>query len=53
MDSWLTEYRRPWKLATRAMGLVLLMLDSAHCRAADCDIPITFIIAILACRTAP
>ena len=53
MDSWLTKYRRPWRLATLAVGVAWLMLGSVHCRAPDWDIPITFIMAILACLSAP
>jgi len=53
MNSWLTEYRRPWKLATLAAGIGLLILGSSHYQAPDWDIPISFIMAILAYLTAP
>ncbi|MEW6118882.1 MAG: hypothetical protein AB1593_02195 [Pseudomonadota bacterium] len=53
MNAWLTEYRRPWKLATFAIGIGLLILGSLHYQAPDWDIPISFIMAILAYLTAP
>ena len=53
MNSWLTEYRRPWKLATLAVGIALLILGCFHYQAPDWDIPISFIMAILAYLTAP
>ncbi|PKO64328.1 MAG: hypothetical protein CVU23_08735 [Betaproteobacteria bacterium HGW-Betaproteobacteria-17] len=53
MNSWLTEYSRPWKLATLAAGIGLLILGSFHYQAPDWDIPISFIMAILAYLTAP
>ncbi len=53
MNSWLTEYRRPWKLVTLAVGIALLILGSFYYQAPDWDIPISFIMAILAYLTAP
>jgi len=53
MNSWLSEYLRPWKLATLAAGIALLILGSFHYQAPDWDIPISFIMAILAYLTAP
>lgn len=53
MKSWLSEYRRPWKLATLAVGIGLLIFGSFHYQAPDWDIPISFIMAILAYLTAP
>lgn len=53
MKSWLTEYCRPWKLATLAAGIGLLIIGSFHYQAPDWDIPISFIMAILAYLTAP
>lgn len=50
---WLTEYRRPWKLATLAAGIVLLILGSFYYEAPDWDIPISLIMAILTYLTAP
>lgn len=47
------EYCRPWKLATLAVGISLLILGSFHYQAPDWDIPISFIMAILAYLTAP
>lgn len=49
----LREYRRPWKLATLAIGIALLVVGSFYYRAPDWDIPISFIMAILAYLTAP
>ena len=53
MNSPLTEYRRPWKLATLAVGIALLILGSFHYEAPDWDIPISLIMAIFAYLTAP
>jgi len=53
MKSWITEYRRPWKLTTLAAGIALLIVGSFHYQAPDWDIPISFIMAILAYLTAP
>src|SRR5450759_983287 len=47
------EYRRPWKLATLAIGIALLVLGSFYYQAPDWDIPISLIMAILAYVTAP
>lgn len=49
----LTEYRRPWKLCTLAIGLGLLIWGSFYYHAPDWDIPISFIMAFLAYLTAP
>lgn len=48
-----SEYLRPWKLATLALGIALLVLGSYTCPAPDWDIPISFIMALLAYLTAP
>ena len=48
----LTEYLRPWKLASLAAGITLLILGSYYYEAPDWDIPISFIMAILAYLTA-
>lgn len=53
MNSWITEYRRPWKLTTLAAGITLLILGSFYYHAPDWDIPISFIMAFLAYLTAP
>ena len=53
MELWLTEYLRPWKLATLSAGIALLIFGSFHYQAPDWDIPISFIMAILAYLTAP
>ncbi len=49
----LLEYLRPWKLVTLAVGIALLILGSFYSGAPDWDIPISFIMAILAYLTAP
>jgi hypothetical protein len=48
-----TEYLRPWKLASLAAGIILLILGSWCYQAPDRDIPVSFIMAILAYLTAP
>lgn len=37
----LTEYTRPWKLFTLALGIALLILGSFYYEAPDWDIPIS------------
>ena len=49
----LTEYFRPWKLATLAAGIALLILGSFYYQAPDWDIPISIIMAVFAYLTAP
>jgi hypothetical protein len=49
----LREYRRPWKLATLAIGVALLVVGSFYYEAPDWDIPISLIMATLAYLTAP
>jgi hypothetical protein len=46
------EYKRPWKLVTLFIGLSLLIVGSFYYQAPDWDIPISFIMAILAYSTA-
>lgn len=53
MNAWLIEYRRPWKLATLAAGIGLLILGAFHYQAPDWDIPISFIMAMMTYLTAP
>ena len=53
MKQCLTECARPWKLATLALGIALLILGSFYYEAPDWDIPISLIMAILAYLTAP
>jgi hypothetical protein len=48
-----TEYRRPWKLASLALGIALLIAGSFYVPAPDWDIPISLIMALLAYLTAP
>lgn len=47
------ELLRPWKLATLAIGIGLLVSGSFYYEAPDWDIPISFIMAALAYLTAP
>lgn len=49
----LAELLRPWKLFTLAVGLGLLVAGSFYVKAPDWDIPISFIMGILAYLTAP
>ena len=48
-----TEYLRPWKLFTLAAGIALLVIGALADIAPDWDIPISFIMALLAYLTAP
>lgn len=41
------EYKRPWKLFTFAIGLILLIIGSFYYQAPDWDIPISIIMATL------
>lgn len=50
---WCAEYARPWKLATLAAGIALLIAGSFYYEAPDWDIPISLIMAVLAYLTAP
>ena len=49
----LTEYLRPWKLFYLTIGVTLLVLGSFYYQAPDWDVPISFIMALLAYLTAP
>ena len=49
----MTEYFRPWKLITLAIGIALLIVGSFYYNAPDWDIPISLIMAVLAYLTAP
>jgi len=49
----MSEYIRPWKLITLALGIALLILGSFHFETPDWDIPISLIMAILAYISAP
>lgn len=51
--AWLTELLRPWKLATLAIGIALLVAGSYYYDAPDWDVPISLIMAALAYLTAP
>ena len=46
------EYLRPWKLATYALGLGLLVVGSFHYEAPDWDIPISIIMSFFTYLTA-
>ena len=46
------EIRRPWKLATFAAGLALLILGSFYYQAPDWDIPVSIIMATFTYLTA-
>ena len=52
MDS-LHELIRPWKLATLAIGVALLIVGAFYYQAPDWDIGISLIMAALAYLTAP
>lgn len=49
----MTEYLRPWKLVTLAMGLTLLVLGSIVEQLPDWDITVSVIMAVLTYLTAP
>ena len=46
------ELLRPWKLATFAVGIGLLVIGSFYYDAPDWDVPISFIMALMAYLTA-
>jgi uncharacterized membrane protein (UPF0136 family) len=48
----LQEYKRPWKLVTLFIGLMLLVVGSLYYQAPDWDIPISFIMSLFAYLTA-
>jgi hypothetical protein len=50
---YLAEYRRPWKLATLAAGITLMVAGSFFHPAPDWDVPISFIMPILTYLFAP
>ena len=47
------EYLRPWKLFTLLIGIALLLAGAYYYDAPDWDVPISFIMAVLAYLTAP
>ena len=47
------ELRRPWKLASLACGIALLIAGAIWVRAPDWDIPVSLIMALFAYLTAP
>ena len=53
MQKLIIEYLRPWKLATLAIGLGLLLVGAHYQLAIDWDYPISFIMALLTYLTAP
>ena len=48
----LSELKRPWKLATLAIGIALLIAGRFDHQAPDWDIPISLIMALVAYATA-
>jgi len=48
----MTEYLRPWKLASFAVGIALLIAGSFYYEAPDWDIPVSLIMATLTYLTA-
>lgn len=53
MDLHLQEYRRPWKLATFACGVALMIVGVFYPGAPDWDIPVTLIMTTLTYLCAP
>lgn len=53
MSEYLTELKRPWKLATLACGVALLIVGAHYYQAPDWDVPISLIMAAIAYLTAP
>ena len=53
MQKLITEYLRPWKLTTLAIGLGLLLIGAHYEVAIDWDYPISFIMATLTYLSAP
>jgi len=47
------EYLRPWKLATFAFGVALMILGAIYTPAPDWDIPISVIMPVITYLTAP
>jgi hypothetical protein len=47
------EAFRPWKLATLLLGTAMLVVGAFHFDAPDWDVPVSFIMAVLAYLTAP
>lgn len=50
---WRKEFLRPWKLATLALGIILLLIGSVVMPAPDWDVGVSFVMAILTYLTAP
>lgn len=48
-----TEYTRPWKLITLAIGMALLIVGAFYNLAPDWDVPISLIMGIFAYIAAP
>lgn len=46
------EYKRPWKVVTLVFGIALMVLGSYYYPAPDWDVPICFIMGLLAYLTA-
>lgn len=53
MQTLITEYLRPWKLATFAIGIGMLLVGADYYRAPDWDYAISVVMATLTYLTAP
>jgi len=49
----MSEYTRPWKLFSLALGIALLIAGAFYYDAPDWDVPISLIMGLLAYLTAP
>ena len=49
----MSEYTRPWKLFSLAIGIALLIAGAFYYDAPDWDVPISLIMGLLAYLTAP
>lgn len=49
----MSEFLRPWKLFSLACGIGLLIAGAYYYEAPDWDVPVSFLMAILAYLTAP
>jgi hypothetical protein len=53
LEAYMREYGRPWKIITLVIGVALLVAGSYYYEAPDWDVPISFIMAVLAYVAAP
>ena len=49
----MSDYLRPWKLFSLACGIALLIAGAYYYEAPDWDVPVSFLMAVLAYLTAP